>query len=114
MDDITVYLPDGKRVIIEEPADSSYRAIYDFTAELQDRKWYGWKTLVRHGIQDVDITELESEVDGIICALLADYDRQQKRKQTVANANVRLKALFNGKVRDVKCPVEEDEANGAG
>lgn len=102
MDDIHVYLPDGKRVVISEP-DSSF-ANYDFRTSLQIRKWYGWKTVESYVYDGVLITELESKIDIMICDLLVEYERTVARDRAVENAITRLQAIFHGKVRDVKCP----------
>ncbi len=104
MDDIHVYLPDGKRVVISEP-DSSF-ANYDFKASLQVRKWYGWKTVTAFVYDDVPITELESKIDVMVCDLLAEHELDVSRERAEKAANARLQSIFHGKVRDVKCPTE--------
>ncbi|EMT54776.1 hypothetical protein I532_04190 [Brevibacillus borstelensis AK1] len=105
MDDIHVYLPTGMRVVISEP-ESSF-AWYDFEARLQTRKWYGWKTVQVVVIKDTKVTELEGEIDAVICKLLALYEEELSRTRAVKAAKVRLQTIFHGKVRDVKCPPKE-------
>lgn len=110
MDDIHVYLPSGMRVVISEPASSYERLLSALIGELQVRKWYGWKTVQQFGYSGVDITELETQVDGIVCDLLAEYEKKLARQRAVKSANARLQAIFHGKVRDVKCPPKEATA----
>lgn len=107
MDDIHVYLPNGMRVVIAVPCDSYTRCLYSFTAELQTRKWYGWKTLESLGVRDTKITELEEMVDEIVCTLIENYECRLAKEQAVKSANARLQAIFHGKVRDVKCLAKE-------
>lgn len=104
MDDIHVYLPDGKRVVIAEPDDSYDRIFYTFIGRLQQRRWYGWKTLVTLGVRDVSLTELECNVDQIVCTLRKMHESDLAKIRARENANARLQAIFHGKVRDVKCP----------
>lgn len=107
MDDIHIYLPDGRRVVIAVPSDSFYSCLYSFTADSQTRKWYGWRTLESVGITDTKITELEGMIDEIVCDLIDRYERRLAKEREKNSANTRLQAIFHGKVRDVKCPVRE-------
>ncbi|MGG4453164.1 hypothetical protein [Brevibacillus porteri] len=102
MDDIHVYLPDGKRVVIAESYVGSFVASH--CVYLQVRKWYGWSTLIYREIPHIDVTEMEAKLDGIICEVIDAHERQVSRYHAKKAANARLQAIFHGKVRDVKCP----------
>ncbi|MGG1444931.1 hypothetical protein ABE354_23350 [Brevibacillus laterosporus] len=104
MDEIHIYLPSGMRVVIMEP-DHYERMRFDFKGCLQERKWYGWSTILSGGIPDVEITELDQNINKIIRGFMTKYARKLKEEQArrefklkEKQANIQLQAKYHGKV----------------
>ncbi|MFB0831462.1 hypothetical protein ACEU2D_17900 [Brevibacillus laterosporus] len=105
MDDIHIYIPNGMRVVIQEPSCRFERLAVAFRGCLQERKWYGWSTISSVGISDIDITELDQNINWIIRGLMTEYERKIKEEQVrrefklkEKQANIQLQAKYHGKV----------------
>ncbi|PPA84985.1 hypothetical protein C4A75_09415 [Brevibacillus laterosporus] len=105
MDDIHIYLLNGMRVVIQEPACRFERLVAAFRGCLQKRKWYGWSTISSVGISDIDITELDQNINEIIRELMTEYERKLKEEQArrefklkEKQTNIQLQAKYHGKV----------------
>lgn len=109
MDDIHVYLPDGMRVVISEDLYMGLLVGYRFMLQAENQGT--WGTVQSTHLPWIGPTELESRVDETICDLMGAYERRIKREQADFDAASRLRKLFHGKIRDVKCPPKEATAN---
>ncbi|MGG0793755.1 hypothetical protein ABE137_07085 [Brevibacillus laterosporus] len=105
MDDIHIYLPNGMRVVIQEPACRFERFVVAFRGCLQERKWYGWSTISSVGITDIGITELDQNINKIIRGLMTEYEQKIKEEQArrefklkEKQTNVQLQAKHHRKV----------------
>ncbi|MGG0757505.1 hypothetical protein [Brevibacillus laterosporus] len=106
MDAIHAYLPNGMRVVISEDREPRLKLSFGYLFDLQIEGQSVWETVQSTYLPWVDAIGLESRIDGVICDLLAKYDRKLKREQAEDDARSRLKSILHGKVRDVKCPAK--------